>query len=59
MPDRSLEAALAVTRLGLGADIRALFKGVLLEHLGMDRRTLDATVFPDSASVRPLTGIVA
>jgi uncharacterized protein (DUF1501 family) len=40
-------------------DMRALFKGVLAEQLGVDRRALDTTVFPDSGQVAPLTGIVA
>ncbi|HEX4199703.1 MAG TPA: DUF1501 domain-containing protein [Caulobacteraceae bacterium] len=40
-------------------DMRALFKGVLAEQLGVDRRALDTTVFPGSASVAPATGIVA
>ncbi|HLI65215.1 MAG TPA: DUF1501 domain-containing protein [Caulobacteraceae bacterium] len=39
-------------------DMRALFKGVLAEQMGVDRRALDATVFPNSAGVAPLTGIV-
>ncbi|TAJ70520.1 MAG: DUF1501 domain-containing protein [Phenylobacterium sp.] len=39
-------------------DLRALEKGLLAEYLGMDRRALDTTVFPDSAGVRPLTGLV-
>jgi uncharacterized protein (DUF1501 family) len=34
-------------------DMRALFKGVLAEQLGVDRRALDTTVFPDSAAVAP------
>jgi uncharacterized protein (DUF1501 family) len=40
-------------------DMRALFKGVLAEQLGVDRRALDTTVFPDSASVAPAAGIIA
>jgi uncharacterized protein (DUF1501 family) len=40
-------------------DIRALFKGVLAEQLGVDRRALDTTVFPNSADIAPVTGIVA
>jgi uncharacterized protein (DUF1501 family) len=40
-------------------DMRALFKGVLAEQLGVDRRALDTTVFPNSAAVAPATGIVA
>ena len=39
-------------------DMRALFKGVLADHLGLGRRALDTTVFPDSAAVEPLRGIV-
>jgi uncharacterized protein (DUF1501 family) len=35
-------------------DLRALFKGVLGEHLRVSRRTLDEAVFPGSASVAPL-----
>jgi len=40
-------------------DMRGLFKGVLAEQLGVDRRALDTTVFPDSAGVEPVAGIVA
>jgi uncharacterized protein (DUF1501 family) len=39
-------------------DMRGLFKGVLAEQLGVDRHALDTTVFPDSAGVAPVTGIV-
>jgi uncharacterized protein (DUF1501 family) len=40
-------------------DMRALFKGVLAEHYGVERAVLDAAVFPDSARVAPVSGIVA
>jgi uncharacterized protein (DUF1501 family) len=40
-------------------DMRALFKGVLRDHLGVDRAKLDSTVFPDSMRVAPLTGLIA
>jgi uncharacterized protein (DUF1501 family) len=40
-------------------DMRALFKGVLAEQLGVDRRALDTTVFPNSGTIAPVTGIVA
>lgn len=40
-------------------DMRALFKGVLAEHLGVDRRTLETAIFPDSASVAAARGVVA
>jgi uncharacterized protein (DUF1501 family) len=39
-------------------DMRALFKGVLIEHLGMERRALDTAIFPDSAAVAPAIGVV-
>lgn len=39
-------------------DMRALFKGVLAEQLGVDRRALDTVVFPGSAGVEPVRGIV-
>lgn len=39
-------------------DMRSLFKGVLADHLGVDHAALEKTVFPDSASARPLTGLV-
>ncbi|MDO8410774.1 MAG: DUF1501 domain-containing protein [Phenylobacterium sp.] len=40
------------------ADLRSLFKGVLAEHMGVDRRALDTTVFPDSAAAAPILGLV-
>ena len=40
-------------------DMRGLFKGVLAEQMGVDRRALDTTVFPDSDSVAPATGMIA
>jgi len=39
-------------------DLRALEKGLLADHMGVDRRALDTLVFPDSAGVRPLTGLL-
>ncbi len=39
-------------------DLRGLFKGVLGDHLGLDRAALDRTVFPDSAGVEPVRGLV-
>ncbi|GLK48180.1 hypothetical protein GCM10017620_11530 [Brevundimonas intermedia] len=40
-------------------DIRSVFKGVLRDHLGLDRAALDAGVFPDSGAEAPaLTGLV-
>jgi uncharacterized protein (DUF1501 family) len=39
-------------------DTRALFKGVLAEHMGVDRALLETKVFPDSKTAKPLTGLV-
>jgi uncharacterized protein (DUF1501 family) len=39
-------------------EMRALFKGVLADHLAIDRRTLDTVVFPGSAAVAPAVGII-
>ncbi|MDP1736458.1 MAG: DUF1501 domain-containing protein [Caulobacter sp.] len=39
-------------------DMRGLFKGVLADHLGLDRAALDAAVFPDSAGVRAVEGLI-
>jgi uncharacterized protein (DUF1501 family) len=39
-------------------DLRSLFKGVLADHLGVDRAALERTIFPDSAAARPLSGLV-
>ena len=39
-------------------DLRSLLKGVLHEQLRISDRTLDATVFPDSAGARRIDGLV-
>jgi len=39
-------------------DMRGLFKGVLRDHLGIERATLDRTVFPNSASVGAVANLV-
>lgn len=38
-------------------DLRALCKGVLREHLGIGDGTI-ATIFPDSADIRPIEGLL-
>jgi len=40
-------------------DLRAVIKGVLRDHLGLAERVLAETVFPDSAPVKPIKGLVA
>ena len=39
-------------------DMHSLFKGVLADHLGVERAALEQTVFPDSAAAKPVTGLV-
>jgi uncharacterized protein (DUF1501 family) len=39
-------------------DMRGLFKGVLAEHLGVDRRALDTSIFPDTAGIAPAMNLV-
>jgi uncharacterized protein (DUF1501 family) len=39
-------------------DLRALLKGCLAEHLGVERATLDEVVFPGSRGVAPLGGLL-
>jgi uncharacterized protein (DUF1501 family) len=39
-------------------DLRAVLKGVLRDHLGLAERVLAQTVFPDSAPVKAMPGLV-
>jgi uncharacterized protein (DUF1501 family) len=39
-------------------DMRGLFKGVLVEHMGVDRAALETRIFPDSADAKIVTGLV-
>jgi uncharacterized protein (DUF1501 family) len=39
-------------------DLRAVIKGVLHDHLGVSERVLAETVFPDSAGVKAMQGLV-
>jgi uncharacterized protein (DUF1501 family) len=40
-------------------DMRGLFKGVLRDHLGIDRAALDRLVFPGSAATAPVENLTA
>jgi uncharacterized protein (DUF1501 family) len=40
-------------------DLRAVLKGVLADHLGVGERALADMVFPDSAAVKPMKGLLA
>ena len=39
-------------------DLRSVLKGVLSEHLAVPARALEQEVFPDSATARPLQGLI-
>ena len=39
-------------------DLRAVLKGLLKDHLRVDDATLASKVFPESAAVKPMTGLV-
>jgi len=39
-------------------DLRSVSKGLLADHLGVDRRALDTLVFPESGAVKPVLGLV-
>jgi uncharacterized protein (DUF1501 family) len=41
------------------ADLRAVMKGLLRDHLRVADRALASDVFPDSAVIKPLTGLLA
>jgi uncharacterized protein (DUF1501 family) len=41
------------------ADLRAVLKGLLRDHLRLDDKALAATVFPESTSVKPMSGLLA
>jgi uncharacterized protein (DUF1501 family) len=40
-------------------DLRAVLKGLLRDHLGVTERFLASAVFPDSAAVKPMAGLIA
>lgn len=39
-------------------DLRAVFKGIVQDHLGVASTILDTTIFPASAAVKPFAGLV-
>jgi uncharacterized protein (DUF1501 family) len=44
--------------LRVATDSRAIIKGILRDHLGLDAAALGATVFPDTGALAPATGLV-
>ena len=45
--------------LAATTDLRAVLKGALKDHLRADERVLADNVFPGSAAVKPMTGLLA
>lgn len=39
-------------------DLRSVFKGILQDHIGVPSRLLDTVIFPESARVAPMRGLV-
>jgi uncharacterized protein (DUF1501 family) len=39
-------------------DLRSVFKGVLMDHVGVSESSLERKVFPDSSSAKPLSGLI-
>jgi len=39
-------------------DLRAVLKGVLRDHVRVDDKALASAVFPDSAAVKPMDGLI-
>jgi uncharacterized protein (DUF1501 family) len=39
-------------------DLRALFKGVLAEHMDVPKSALESAIFPESASAAPIKGLI-
>jgi len=40
-------------------DVRQVFKSVLADHIGVDRKALETTIFPDSLTMAAVSGLVA
>ena len=57
-PNHSSPVAQGKPDLAPTTDLRAVFKGVLHDHLGLSETALAQTVFPDSAAARPMKGLL-
>jgi uncharacterized protein (DUF1501 family) len=44
--------------LAATTDLRAIFKGLLHDHVGLDEKVLASDIFPDSGKVKPMGGLV-
>jgi uncharacterized protein (DUF1501 family) len=44
--------------LRVATDSRAVMKGLLRDHLGLDAPHLASRVFPDSAGIKPMDGLL-
>ena len=39
-------------------DLRGVFKGLLADQFGLSPRTLAESIFPDTASIAPMKGLI-
>ena len=39
-------------------DMRAVFKGVVADHLGVPKQALESRIFPDSSGAMALNGLI-
>ncbi|MCI5046056.1 MAG: DUF1501 domain-containing protein [Aquisalinus sp.] len=44
--------------LAVATDCRAIFKGIMRDHLALDLNVLNTDIFPDSADIAPLSGLI-
>jgi uncharacterized protein (DUF1501 family) len=44
--------------LRVATDGRRVMKGLLRDHLGLDTASLDKKIFPDTAGLRPMDGLL-
>ena len=57
-PGLSARALYQQRDLAPTSDLRSMLKGVLLEHLGVPARSLEDSVFPQSAGARPMRDLI-
>ncbi len=57
-PGLAVDALRGGRDLAATTDLRSVLKGALATHMRIDRQTLDKSVFPNSASVAPMGGVL-
>jgi uncharacterized protein (DUF1501 family) len=57
-PGVTAERLVGGTGLTATVDLRGIFKGILMEHLGVSRAAVETVIFPGTAHVLPISGLV-